>query len=174
VNAILAHLQGRDDLDGARLALWGESFAPANATDRPFAAPLDAPDLPDQSEPLGALLATFGALGNERVKAVVARGGLVSYRSLLDSPFCYVPHDAVVPGALTTGDLPDVLAALAPRPVRIEGAVDGLNRRMSEKGLTAALEPVRKAYGEARGKVFGAVAYEADEKLAAWLVDALK
>jgi cephalosporin-C deacetylase-like acetyl esterase len=176
LRAVVKYLQKRDDIDGSRLALWGESFAPVNAADRDLAAPLDAPDLPEQSEPLGALLATFGALENDHVKAVVARGGLVSYRSLLDSPFCYVPHDAVVPGALTTGDLPDILAALAPRALRIEGAVDGLNRRVPGKRLTTSLEPVRKAYAgeKAEGRLFSTVEYDSEEKLAAWLVDALK
>ena len=56
------------------------------------------------------------------------RGGLASYRSVLDSPFCFVPFDAIVPGALTVSDLADVAAALAPRPVRIEASVDGWNR----------------------------------------------
>ena len=54
--------------------------------------------MPDQAEPLGGLLALLGGLFEDDVRAVAVRGGLVSYASLLDSPFFYVPHDAVVPG----------------------------------------------------------------------------
>lgn len=58
------------------------------------------------------------------------RGGLESFASVLKSPFLYVPHDAIVPGALTAGDLPEIVEALAPRAWRHDGAVDGLNRRV--------------------------------------------
>jgi dienelactone hydrolase len=118
------------------IALWGDSFAAANPPDRSLAVPQDADPFPDHAEPLGGFLALFGALFEEDVKAVFAFGGLKGYASLLESPFCYVPHDAVVPGALTVGDLDDVAAALAPRPVRLEGRVDGLNRRV-EAGATS-------------------------------------
>ena len=53
---------------------------------------------------------------------------ITGFESLLQSPFYYVPHDALIPGALTAGDLCDVAAALAPRPLRMEGLDDGLDR----------------------------------------------
>src|SRR5262249_44168404 len=82
-------------------ALWGGSFAEPNQPQMNFAVPLDAARMPRQSEPMGGLLALLGGeFGGDKVKAVYARGGLVSYRSLLDSPFCYYPHDAVIPGAI--------------------------------------------------------------------------
>jgi hypothetical protein len=52
-------------------------------------------------------------------------------QSILDSQFVYVPHDFVVPGVLKLGDLTDIAASVAPRPARIEGLVDGANRRAS-------------------------------------------
>jgi hypothetical protein len=69
---------------------------------------------------------------------------------LLDSPFLYVPHDAVVPGALTIGDLCDVAAALAPRPLRLAGLVDGGNRRVSAERLNKDLAPTRAGYESAK------------------------
>ena len=45
-----------------RIALWGDSFAPANPKDRPLAVPLEADPFPDLAEPLGGLLALFGCL----------------------------------------------------------------------------------------------------------------
>jgi hypothetical protein len=77
---------------------------------------------------------------------VYVRGGLASFHSLLQSPFCYVPHDALVPGALTAGDLCDVVAVLAPLPLRMEGLVDGLNREVPAEALMQIQESARAAY----------------------------
>ncbi len=117
-----------------RMALWGDSFAPTNAGDRDLAVPLDAEPFPGHAEPLGDLLALLGALFEPDVKAVYSFGGLTNFASLLESPFCYVPHDVLVPGALRAGDLDGVTSALAPRPVCREGWVDGLNRRAAPGG----------------------------------------
>jgi dienelactone hydrolase len=149
LRAVLQYLRGRPELDPARVGLWGDSFAPANPADRDLEVPLDADRLPDQAEPLGGLLALFGALFEDGVQAVFARGGLTGYDALLHSPFCYVPHDAVVPGALTAGDLCDVAAALAPRPLRLAGLVDGRNRHVPADGLAVTFAPTRAAYDAA-------------------------
>ena len=141
------------------MALWGESFAPTNPAGRDLAVPLDADPFPHQAEPLGGLLALLGALFEDDVSAVSVRGGLTGYESLLQSPFFYVPHDALVPGALTAGDLCDLAAALAPRPLRVEGLVDGLNRKASGVALAKAVvadpggvpRPGRRAPPRTRG-----------------------
>ncbi|HEX5272284.1 MAG TPA: acetylxylan esterase [Gemmataceae bacterium] len=130
-------------LDTRRVALWGDSLAPVNAADRDLKVPLDAEKQPDLAEPLGGLLALFGALYEGDVKAVYVRGGLDGYRSVLRSPFVYVPHDIIVPGALTAGDLGDVAAALAPRPLRQEGLVDGQNRRVKTEEPPAPADAAR-------------------------------
>jgi dienelactone hydrolase len=127
-------------LDSTRIALWGDSLAPANPTERDLKVPLDADKQPDLAEPLGGLLALFGALHEDNVKAVYVRGGLDGYHSVLRSQFIYIPHDVSVPGALTAGDLCDVTRALAPRPVRLEGLVDGLNRRVKAETLARTYE----------------------------------
>jgi hypothetical protein len=143
---VLGYLRGREDIDARRIALWGDSFAAPNPADRNLAVPMDAEPYPDPAEPLGGLLALFGALFEKDVRAVVVRGGLIGYDSLLRGPFGYVPHDALVPGALTMGDLVDVAAALAPRSLRMEGLVDGLNRELTADSLSQALESARAAY----------------------------
>jgi hypothetical protein len=149
LRSVLRYLRSRPELDPNRLALWGDSFAPANPMDRNMAVPLDAERLPDQAEPLGGLLALFGALFEEQVQAVHAQGGLAGYHTLLESPFCYVPHDAVVPGALTAGDLDDVAAALAPRPLRLAGLVDGRNRLVAADRLARTFASTQAAYSAA-------------------------
>jgi dienelactone hydrolase len=149
LRSVLRYLRGRADLDADRLALWGDSFAPVNPAGRRPEVPPDAADQPDQAEPLGGLLALLGALYEDDVRVVYARGGLAGYDSLLQGPFLYVPHDALVPGALTAGDLGDVAAALAPRPLRLEGLVDGLNRPVSAEVLGKTYAEARSAYREA-------------------------
>jgi len=71
------------------------------------------------------------------VKAVYVRGGLVSFKSLLDSPFCYFPHDAVIPGILQSDNygLADIAKMHEQRGLRLEGLVDGLNRRVDQKAI---------------------------------------
>ncbi len=73
--------------------------------------------------------------------AVAARGGLVSYLSVLGDRFCYVPQDVIVPGILETADIGDIVAALAPRGVLLEGFVDGRNRRLTESEVNLQLRP---------------------------------
>jgi len=123
------------------IALWGDSFVEPNAADTKFAVPYDV-KLPRQSEPMGGTLALLGGIYGGDVKAVYVRGGMVSFRSILDSPYCYFPHDAVIPGVFPAGDM-DVLAG-ANRNVRLESMVDGLNRRADDKTLKATYAPALK------------------------------
>jgi dienelactone hydrolase len=146
LRAVLRYLRSRGDLDAARIGLWGDSFAAANPEGRDLAVPLDAKKGPDLAEPLGGLLALLGALFEDDVRAVYAGGGLTGYESVLRSPFCYLPHDVIVPGALTVGDLCDVAAALAPRPLHLERLVDGLNRRTDADTLRKTYESTQEVY----------------------------
>ena len=133
LRTVLAYLAARQDLSGARLAVWGDSFAPANPP-RLLLDELPAwqigPQVQYQAEPLGGLLAILAGLYDDRVRAVAVRGGLDAYFSLFDAHFLYIPADAVVPGILEAGDISDVVAALAPRPTLLESLVDGRNRRV--------------------------------------------
>jgi hypothetical protein len=105
---------------------------------------------PTIGEPAGGLPALLAGLYEDDVAAVFARRGLVSYESLTAGPFVHVPHDAVVPGARTVGDLADVAAALAPLPLRLEALIDGVNRAASAAEIRAAYGPAQNAY-RARG-----------------------
>jgi hypothetical protein len=176
LRSVLRYLRTRTELDNGRLALWGASFAPVNAEDRNLAVPLEMEKLPDQSEPLGGWLALFGALYEDEVRAVLVGGGLASYQSVLHGQFCYLPHDVVVPGALTTGDLPEVAALLAPRPLRLEGLVDGTNRRLSAEALARTYAPAREAYTAAKAgeRLELAGKSEGKETSARWLLERLR
>ncbi len=136
-------------LDPERITLWGESFAPVNAADARLEVPLELPQ-PHLAEPMGATVALLAALFDDKIHAVRVRGGLVGYSSLLGSPFCHVPYDVVVPGVLMVGDLADVAAELAPRPVRLEGMVDGLNRKVAVREVERVYGVAREAYRKAK------------------------
>jgi hypothetical protein len=132
LRSVLAWMRHRDGIDGDRVAVWGESFAPVNGADAKLAVPLDAETMPAQAEPLGGLLALLAPLFEDGVRAAYGHGGLSSYQSLLQGPFVYVPHDAVVPGAVTAGDL-DLVAEVLGKRVRQEGTIDGLNRAVKQR-----------------------------------------
>ena len=149
VRSVLRHLRTCADFDSGRVALWGDSFAPPNPVGSALAVPSDADPFPRQAEPLGGLLALFTALFEDGVRAVYVRGGLTGFESLLQGPFYYVPHDALIPGALTAGDLCDIAGSLAPRPLRMEGLVNGLNRAAEAVETARAMESARSAYREA-------------------------
>jgi len=147
LRAVLGYLRTRPELDAARLALWGDAVSPVNTA--PFEdQPESSGQWPHEVKPLGGLLALFGALFEEDVRAVVVRRGLVGFEATLASHFCCVPHDAIVPGALTAGDVCDVAAALAPRPLRCEGLVSGRNCVVEEPELRRALQPMLLAYAD--------------------------
>lgn len=174
VRSVLTYLRARDDIDARRVALWGDSFAQPNPPDHNLDVPLEVDPFPNLAEPLGGLLALFGALYQDEVRAVYARGGLAGFQTLLHSPFCYVPHDALLPGALTAGDLGDVAAALAPRPVRLETLVDGLNRKADAETLKICFEPARAVYRAAGMTDRLQIGEEkATPTAARWLVQAL-
>jgi hypothetical protein len=171
LRSVLRWLRGHPELDPTRLALWGDSFAPANPAGQAPAVPLDAAKLPRQSEPMGGLLALLAALFEDDIRAVAVQGGLTGYQSILESPFCYVPHDVLVPGALTAGDVCDVAAALAPRPLRLAGLVGGRNVQASSAVLPRTFAPARAAYATARApdRLQLEAGRDTDEALAGWL-----
>ncbi len=130
LRSVLQYLRSRPELDPKRLALWGDSFAPVNPPERRVDVPLDADGQPQLAEPLGSLAALFTTYLEKDVPAAYARGGLASYDSVLRSPFIGVPYDIILPGVLRSGDLPGLVEALRPRALKLEDAVDGLNRRV--------------------------------------------
>jgi cephalosporin-C deacetylase-like acetyl esterase len=132
LRTVIRWLRTRDDLDGQKLAVWGDSFARPNPADRNPAAPLDAPDLPPIAEPGGALLAGFATFFESSVGVAYTRGGLTGSRSLLESPYLDVPHEAVVPGVFTVGGY------VWGGTVRGEGKVDGRNRRIGQEPVSPA------------------------------------
>lgn len=148
LRSVLQYIRSRKDL-GA-ICLWGDSLAEPNPRDRDVAVPLGVSHSHVYAEPTGAMLALFGGLFEDDIAAIYAKGGLASFRSLLNSPFLYVPHDAVIPGAVTAGEVADLVAGAAPRPVRIQDFVDGVNRRVPMRDLQSTFAPATAAYRQAK------------------------
>ena len=177
LRSVLAYLSSRQDLDCHRIGLWGDSFAPANPSRMLIDEQLQwqvGPDVEQQAQPLGGLLALLGALYEDEVSTVAVNGGLASYLSVLNDNFAYVPADAMVPGILEAGDIADVAAALAPRPVLLYGLVDGLNRLIPSAVLQSELAEVYQAY---RTTSPGALAIQSEQpppSLAQWFVSNLQ
>src|SRR4029079_14851355 len=82
LRSVIRYLGSRTDLNTRRLALWGESFVPTNPSS--LVDPLLGEGKPAaQSEPLGGLLALLGGLYEDQVIAVVTRGTLAGFQSVL-------------------------------------------------------------------------------------------
>jgi dienelactone hydrolase len=135
LRSVLAYLRQRPDIDARRFALWGDSFTLPNPPGTNYQVPHAVDGWPRESEPLGGLLALLGTLFEEDVRAAYLAGGLASYDSVLTHFAVLIPHDAAVPGALTAGDLAELAAGLAPRPLRLEAMVDHLNRPLGASAL---------------------------------------
>jgi cephalosporin-C deacetylase-like acetyl esterase len=146
LRSVLVYLRERRDVDPQRIALWGDSFAPPNPADTDFQIPHGVDGWPQESEPLGGLLALLGALFEDEIRAVYVAGGLNEYHAVLTHFAVLIPHDGSVPGALTAGDLCDLAGSLTPKPVCLEALVDHLNRTVSAAEMLRAYAPAVQAY----------------------------
>src|SRR5262249_56603710 len=132
LRTVLAYLRRRPDIDARRLALWGDSFAPPNPANL-WVDELEfegGSQIQRRAEPMGGHLALLAALYEDGVRAVAARGGLAGYLTVLENAFAYIPSEDIILGVLKTGDVADIAAALAPRPLLMEGLLTGPNSRM--------------------------------------------
>ena len=82
----------------------------------------------------------FAAALDGRLHSVEIEGMLVSYNSIIDSRLHRRAFEQVVPGAIRSFDLPDLVAALGPQRVSLRGFVDAM-------GDPAPTETIRKLYG---------------------------
>lgn len=90
----------------------------------------------------GALALLHEAVLDRRITAVALDHMLVSYESVVTHRMNHDVWESVIPGVLKSYDLPDLAAALAPRPVWLVDAVDPLGHRVK-------LEETEKEYARA-------------------------
>ncbi len=85
---------------------------------------------------LGTVL-LHAAVMDDRLSGIVVEQSLLSYRSVAANPIHRDLEDSIVPGVLGRYDLPDLVAALAPRPVWIMNAVSPTGRVLFRKEVSA-------------------------------------
>jgi hypothetical protein len=169
VRTALAFLAKRKGVDPERMALWGEGFVEPNGSPgRKFRFAETgfrqcSPSPKRLVEPTGAWLAMLAALypvegrgGPVRVRAVLARGGLHAFASVLAEPHHYLPVDTVIPGLLREADVADVVRALRKGKVDVlaEDLRDGANRVVDAEG-------VKDAWGDTAPKAYSSHPTEA-------------
>jgi cephalosporin-C deacetylase-like acetyl esterase len=90
-----------------------------------------------------ALSTLFAALFDQRISTVVLDGMLVSYESVVNERINQTIVEQIVPSTLKYFDLPDVIAALAPRRVAIYNGVNPVGQELP-------LDRLRQAYAGVR------------------------
>jgi dienelactone hydrolase len=158
LRTVLAYLGTQADIDSHHVGLWGDSLSPTN----PEHLIVDetrfwriGPQVEHDAQPLGGMLALLGCLYDQNVQTVAIQGGLVSYLSVLNDAFAHVPQDVIVPGILEAGDVADVASALAPRPLLLQGLVDGRNQHVPADRLNSELAPLYEAYPKNQLSIHG-------------------
>ena len=79
---------------------------------------------------------------SDSIKRLYLAEGLVSFRSIIENEYYRVPFSNFVPDILLHTDMPDLVAALAPRRVMLSGVVDA-------RGIPLKTDQVKDAYGAA-------------------------
>jgi len=143
LRTVLAWLRQQPVTAGHAIELWGESLAAPNPDSTVFQVPRDDDSaLPALSEPQAPLLVVLAGLFEDDIAAITATRGLIGWQSLLTGPLVLTTSDSV-PGALTAGDIADLLAAQrSVTRVTWAAPVDGRNQRASE---TAGVELLKIA-----------------------------
>jgi dienelactone hydrolase len=97
---------------------------------------------------LGSLgpTATHSAAFNPEIHWLVLASSLATYSSIVQNQFYTIPSTAMVGGALTAYDLPDLVASLAPRRVAILEPVDQAARPLTQNSAMKAYEYPMKYY----------------------------
>ncbi|MFM8272880.1 MAG: alpha/beta hydrolase [Gemmata sp.] len=97
----------------------------------------------------GGPVALHAAVLSDYFSAVTLDGALVSWDSVARTPLAHDQLASVVPGALKVYDLPDLAAAIAPRPLTVRNPVDATGKPLSKDAAEQAYKPVRDAYQKA-------------------------
>jgi cephalosporin-C deacetylase-like acetyl esterase len=78
----------------------------------------------------GAIPLLHAAALDDRIRKIALEGMLASYQTIIRQRIHRQVFEQVIPGVLRSYDLPDVVAALAPRQVWIVNGVNALGQRM--------------------------------------------
>jgi len=94
----------------------------------------------------GAIPTLLAALLDARIQRLALEGMLVSYQSAIRHKIHRGLFEDVIVGVLKSFDLPDVVAAMSPRPVWVVNAANSLGHRAEETGVHAEYAAARKSF----------------------------
>lgn len=139
-------LVGDQDLLALRALLVGRTLPGIRIDDTIAAVDWIArrfPGLPITLDGVGIMgpIALQAALLDARVGAVRSESAPVSWRAAVSQPLARALPANAIPGVLAVYDLPDVIAALAPRRVDIVAPQDPLGARLSEQDFHKFVPP---------------------------------
>jgi hypothetical protein len=83
---------------------------------------------------------------DERITNLICTGGLLSYRTLTASDRYLYGADVFVPGILPQMDLPEIAAAVAPRPLAILEPKDAMKKTVDLRRAQDAYRWTQAAY----------------------------
>ena len=84
------------------------------------------------------------ALIDTRISRLVLEGTPTSYRAAVDHPVTREVYDVLIPGVLKKYDLPELVAALKPRPVLLLNPVDQLGKPLEAGRYRAPGDPLHQ------------------------------
>ncbi len=88
--------------------------------------------------------AIFAAALEPLIAGVYLNGGLVSFRSIVETEVYTHPFANFVPNLLNHTDLPDIVAAIAPRQVTLSAVIDA-------QGFAVKTDNLNEIYATAKG-----------------------
>lgn len=136
LQSVLEWLKKESAHPSPQFLLWGDSPSNTIPHNTNFNLPRDDDSIfPLQPEPLGGMLSLFSALFNDGVKAIIIKGGLASFASALNHHLVQIPHETVIPGIFSMGDIPLLINSLGTRRIFLDQMVDGLNREVAGTNL---------------------------------------
>lgn len=94
----------------------------------------------------GGPIALHAAVLSDAVTEVELEGAILSWTDVATTPVTRGQLSAVVPGVLASYDLPDLAAALAPKPLTLRAPADPAGRPVSKEAASRSYAGVSKAY----------------------------
>ena len=113
-------LEAREDVDPARILAFGRGN--------------------------GAASVLYAAVLDERLKKIVLERMLVSYQTIVDQKIHRQVFETVIPSVLRFYDLPDLVAALAPREVWMVNPVDAVGRMVQSRQAESNYSFAKQAF----------------------------
>jgi len=148
--SVVSFLRARSDVDPVHITIVGRHWA--------------------------GVVALFAAESEPAVSSVVVEGTPVSFAEIAETELYNQPVSLMLPGVLQDFDFPDVIGALAPRPLLVLNPEDEMTRNLDRENARQAVESIQQAYQRAGAeRVFkeDIVAFEPDiqKTIVKWIVE---